>query len=188
MAGISQIIRWRQGRAVISHRSVQQKARSGDAAASSSSSAASAPQPSSKVTLTGSTQATAATYLDKLKRKAKTGLQTATRVNAVNRETRSTSGPVPAADAGTPTMQQSLRDALSQYAALAEPPSVPETPVRETSSTTPAPASDSPGVAVSWDVEATFEWDAQMQDAQHARKDEAETADANEAPPTPAAG
>jgi hypothetical protein len=191
MAGISQIIRWRQGRAVISHRSVQQKARSGDAAASSSSNNAPAPQPSTKVSLSGSTQATTATYLEKLKRKAKAGLQ-GTRVgalNAVNRETNKTSGAVPATDASTATMQQSLREALSQFVALAEPAPPPEPPPpRETSTTTPAPAGDGSGIAVSWDVDATYEWDTLMQDAQHARKDEADNAtatDASEAPPTP---
>lgn len=186
MAGISQIIRWRQGRAVISHRSVQ-KARSGDAAASSSANAATAPQPSTQVSLTGSTQAAAPTYLDKLKRRAKTDARLqATRINAVNRETNSTRGPVPAADAGAATtMQQSLRDALSQFAAPAEPAAPPQPPPPRDSNAAAAPASPSPRIAVSWDVEATYEWDAQMQDAQHARKVEAET-EASEAPSTPA--
>jgi len=187
MAGISQIIRWRQGRAVISHRSVQQKARSGDAAAASSSASANpAPQPSTKVSLTGATQAANATYLDKLKRKAKAGLQ-GTRINALNRETRATSGAVPATDGASGTLQQSLREALSQFAALAEPAPPPELPpARESSAAAPPSSGDGLSVAVSWDVDATYEWDTLMQDAQHARKEEADNNDASEAPPTPA--
>jgi hypothetical protein len=192
MAGISQIIRWRQGRAVISHRSVQQKARSGNAAASPSASNNAAPQPSTQVSLTGAAPGTTATYLDKLKRKAKAGLQQTPRINAFNRETQKTSGAVPPAEASTATMQQSLREALSQFVALAEPAPPPEAPPpREPSSTTaPAPTGAGPGIAVSWDVEAADEWDTLMQEPPHARKDEADAAapsDAAQAPPTPAA-
>jgi hypothetical protein len=186
MAGISQIIRWRQGRAVVSNRSAQ-KARSGDASSSSANSQAQAAPPSTKVSLSGTAQPT--TYLEKLKRKAKA--TNATKVNAVNRQTQATNGNVPAASAAGATMQQSLREALSTFAALAEPvamtASVPADPPR--GPTPPSLPPQTADIAISWEPDPTYDLHAQMQEARTREKQDAdaETPEAGEAAPSPAA-